>query len=53
MVNNEEEDVDEIDAMENVEIDTTNDQKRNPVEVDNQIKIPAAAKKYHGSYYKK
>ena len=45
MVNNEEEDLDEIDAMDNVEIYNTNDQKRNPVEVDNQITIPAAASK--------
>jgi hypothetical protein len=38
-------DLDLIDAVENVEIDITNDQKRNPEEVDNQIKIPAAAEK--------
>ena len=36
---NDEEDLNEIDAKENVEFDNTNDQ----VEVDNQIKIPAAA----------
>ena len=45
LFNNEEEDLDEIDAMDNVEIYNTNDQKRNPVEVDIQITIPAPSAK--------